>query len=76
MNELNKKSIGLVAENCSTPTPNLVDQQLQPPPVVVAKDSMVAANIDQNGNDKESPRDEVGDLLERYSTVLHYHDHI
>lgn len=28
------------------------------------------------GNDKESHHDEVGDLLERYSTFLHYHDHI
>ncbi|EXB97909.1 Zinc finger CCCH domain-containing protein 22 [Morus notabilis] len=54
----------LPLENCSTPTPNLVDHQLQPPPVAAAKDSMVAANIDENGNDKESPRDEVGDLLE------------
>lgn len=54
-------TISVVAENCSSTAPTSVtisaDQQLQP------TESTTTAG--QNGNGKESPRDEVSDLLER-----------
>lgn len=58
----------MVAENCSSPVPNSVsvsaaDQLLQP--AAAASSRELTATGDNGGNGKESPRDEVSDLLER-----------
>ena len=47
-------------QTCSTPTPNPTAAD---PPAAIGKE--LTANHEENGNDKESPHDEIGDLLER-----------
>ena len=59
------------AENGSTPTSNSAALDLPTTAATTVKES-IAAN-DENGNDKESPRNEVGDLPERLATFFHYH---
>lgn len=54
----------LPLENCSPPTPNPADQQLHPLAATAANVKDSAVNNDENGNDKESHHDEVGNLLE------------
>lgn len=58
----------MVAETCSSPVPNSVsvsvaDQLLQP---AAASSRDLKATGDNGSNGKESPRDEVSDLLERW----------